>query len=139
MAAVLRFCGGGSLDGAELELPPDLASAVTIDRSGRSWYALGGTGPGNVFVFCGHDETGEVMTGFMREFSAAAKAERDAIAEAQRPVGCRACGATYGSQGAYVVHFESGEGSRCLPDDARGQLVDVSGVWCIPNTDVARR
>ena len=65
--------------------------------------------------------------------------DREAIEAAMRPVGCRSCGQTYGSSGAYLVHFEQGEGSRCLTGDARGQLVDVDGVYCLPGSDAARR
>jgi hypothetical protein len=117
MGALVEFTGGGSLDGAVLEQPP-APDAVTIDGNGRSWYVRSATG---IYEFAGYGETGEVMSGFMREFSAAAKAEREAVEAAMRPVSCRSCGATYGSTGAYVVHFEFGEGSRCLSGDRAAQ------------------
>jgi hypothetical protein len=62
--------------------------------------------------------------------SKAARAERDAIAEALKPRGCGSCGLTMGSASAWTVHFEHGPGSRCLPPGARGQLAEVDGVWC---------
>ena len=65
-------------------------------------------------------------------------ADQAAIEAAMRPRGCGRCGRTFGSGAAYAVHFESGEGSRCLEGDARGQLISVSGVWCIPGSDAAR-
>jgi hypothetical protein len=64
---------------------------------------------------------------------------REAIEEAMRPAGCPQCGATYGSSSAYLVHFEAGPGSRCLPGDARGQLIEIDGVYCTPGSDAARR
>ena len=131
------FTGGGSLDGAVLELPAHVTGVVTTDRDGRSYYAL--EDQADAFAFVGFDTTGETMGKIARAFSAEAKAERESVEAAMKPVGCRSCGRTYGSQSAYIVHFELGEGSRCLSDDARGQLVEISGVWCLPGTDVARR
>jgi len=135
----LHFTGGGSLDGAELELPAHVTGVVTIERDGGcSHYVLDDLGA--AYHFTGLNEIGAIMAGFMRELTAAARAEREAVEAAMRPVGCRyGCGATFGSPGAYAVHFERGEGSRCLPGDARGQLVEVDGIWCLPGTDVARR
>jgi hypothetical protein len=69
----------------------------------------------------------------------AAQREAEAIAEALAPRGCQRCGGIYGNAAAYVVHFEQGEGSRCLPGDARGQLVEVDGVRVQRGTDAARR
>jgi len=54
----------------------------------------------------------------------------EAIEEAMRPKGCRSCGRTFGNNAAWTIHLEhGGPGSRCLPGDAYGQLVDVDGVW----------
>jgi hypothetical protein len=132
-----RFTGGGSMDGAELEVPRGVGAAVTIERDGgKSHYALDDQG---VFRFAGLNETGRAMSKIMRAFSEQARAEREQLEAAMRPVGCRGCGATFGSRGAYITHFEQGEGSRCLPGDAHGQLVDRDGVWCLPGSDVARR
>lgn len=63
----------------------------------------------------------------------------DAVTEAQRPRSCRACGRTFGSLAAWTIHFEAGPGSRCLPDDARGQLVLIDGVLCLPGSGAAGR
>jgi len=68
------------------------------------------------------------MTIFGRERTAR---EQEAIEAARQPKGCR-CGRTFGNAAAWTVHFENGPGTRCLPDDARGQLVEVDGVWCLP-------
>ena len=138
--AGLKFRGGGSLDGLAWQPPfePPPPQVVTITRDGgRSCYVLDDTAA--AYEFTGLNDQGGTMSGILRQFTAAAKAEREAIEAAMRPVGCRACGQTYGSGGAYLVHFEFGEGSRCLPGDARGQLVEISGVWCLPGTDVSRR
>lgn len=133
----LRFRGGGSLDGAELELPPGITSVVTTKRDGtRSYYELDDSG---AFSFAGLNNQGATMGKIMRVFSEAARAEREAIEAAMRPVGCRSCGRTYGSRSAYLVHFQAGEGSRCLDGDARGQLVERSGVYCLPGSDASRR
>jgi len=129
-----HFTGGGSLDGAELELPARVPGVVT--EPGRCYYVRTIS---DAFEYAGYGETGEVMAGFMRQVTAAARAEREAVDAAMKPVGCRSCGRTYGSQSAYTVHFESGEGSRCLADDARGQLLERDGVWCLPGTDVSRQ
>jgi HK97 family phage major capsid protein len=64
--------------------------------------------------------------------------EQEAIEAAARPKGCGRCGRTFGNSTAYSVHFESGPGTRCLPGDAYGQLIEVSGVWCVPGSDTAR-
>lgn len=61
---------------------------------------------------------------------AEAARQQAAIEQVLKPRGCSACGGIYGSASAWTVHFEQGEGSRCLPGDARGQLVEVDGVWC---------
>lgn len=135
--AACRFVGG-SMDGSVRQVPAGMVTAVTTERDGnQSWYLLDGDGS---FRFTGFNETGAIVAGFGKAFRKASGAEREAIEEAMRPVGCRACGRTFGSNSAYITHFEAGEGSRCLPDGAYGQLVEVSGgVWCIPNTDAARR
>lgn len=65
--------------------------------------------------------------------------DADELAEALKPRGCGSCGGFYGSASAYTVHFEQGEGSRCLPGDAHGQLEQVDGVWVLPWSDTARR
>lgn len=140
MTAALRFRGGGSLDGLAWQPPyhPPPPAVVTITRDGgRSCYVLDDTA--GAYQFTGFNEQGGAVGKIMRAFGAEARAEREAVEAAMRPVGCRACGATYGSPSAYQVHFESGEGSRCLPGDARGQLVDRDGVWCLPGSDTARR
>lgn len=137
--ALCRFTGG-SMDGAVRQVPEGVTTAATIERDGtRSWYELDDTGPGGVFVFIGHNTTGEVMSRFSKAFSEAARQQREAVAEALRPKGCGSCGQTFGTMGAYLVHFETGEGSRCLPPGARGQLAERDGVWCLPGTDAARR
>lgn len=138
MSTAVRFRGGGSLDGAELELPAWRPPVVTTERDGSSSYYILDDTTG-AYQFTGLNDQGRQMGKIARAFTAAARAERDAIEAAMRPVGCRTCGQTYGSTGAYTVHFEDREGSRCLPGDARGQLVEISGVWCLPGTDVARR
>jgi hypothetical protein len=77
------------------------------------------------------------MTRILDAFRRGADGEPDPVAEAMRPRSCR-CGLTFGSRGAYLVHFEAGVGSRCLPPGARGQLVERDGVWCLPGSDAAR-
>lgn len=62
------------------------------------------------------------------------RTEQEAIEEARRPRGCARCGRTFGDSIAYSVHFESGAGSRCLPGDCYGQLLEVDGIWCVPGT-----
>jgi hypothetical protein len=134
--ALCRFTGG-SLDGGIREVPTAAVTAATTEQNGdRSWYLLSDDGS---FRFCGFNETGAIVAGFGKAFRKASGAEREAIEEAMRPQSCRSCGRTFGTMGAYYVHFEAGENSRCLPDGAYGQLIEVSGVWCIPGTDVARR
>jgi hypothetical protein len=73
-------------------------------------------------------------------FARGASGEPDPVAEAMRPRGCTSCGLTFGSSAAYQIHFESGEGSRCLPAwRLEGQLTDVGGVLCVPGSDAARK
>ena len=60
--------------------------------------------------------------------------DQAAIEAARRPRGCARCGRTFGNGTAYAVHFESGEGSACLPGDAYGQLEQRDGVWVVPGT-----
>jgi hypothetical protein len=124
MGALVEFSGGGSLDGAELELPAHVTGVVTIDRDGRSYYALSDvTGDCH---FSGLNEIGATMAGFMRELTAAARAEREAIQLASAAQGCGKCGRTLANAAAFAVHRDDG---RCLPDGAYGQLVQVDGVW----------
>jgi len=133
-----RFTGGGSMDGAVRDMPAGVATAVTVDREGgRSWYELDDRD--SVYWFIGYGPEGEIMSRFSRAFSEAARREQEAIAEAMKPKSCRSCGQTFGTMGAYLVHFEAQEGSRCLPPGARGQLAERDGVWCIRNSDAARR
>ena len=65
---------------------------------------------------------GKLAQAFSAEARAAARAEQEAVAEAQRARGCLSCGGTYVGS-AFEVHFQDGPGSRCLPGDARGQIV----------------
>ncbi len=72
-------------------------------------------------------------TGAWRKFREAIDGQGDearaidaAIAAASAPQGCGACGRTFARQSAYDVHRDDG---RCLPDGARGQLVQVDGIW----------
>ncbi len=136
MTTPCRFVGG-SMDGAVRQVPAGVTTAATIVRDGgRSWYELDDSGPGNVFVFVGHNETGEVMAGFGKAFSEAARKEREAVAEASRAQGCASCGRTFGSPGAFAVAHDG----RCLPDHViESALVEISGVWCSRGTDVTRR
>jgi hypothetical protein len=39
---------------------------------------------------------------------------------------------------AYGVHFEDGEGSRCLDGDARGQLEERDGAWILVGSGADR-
>jgi hypothetical protein len=137
-AVKAAFTGGGSLDGAALDMPAGVATAVTIDRSGQSWYALDDTGM-YVFRFIGYGQEGEIMGRLSREYREAARQQQEAIEAALRPKGCGSCGQTFGTMAAYLIHFEDQEGSRCLPPGARGQLAERDGVWCIRNSDAARR
>lgn len=63
--------------------------------------------------------------------------EQEAAAEAMRRRGCGRCGRTFGSSAGYSIHFESGEGSRCLPGDAYGQLEERDGVWVLRGSSAA--
>jgi hypothetical protein len=137
MMAACRFVGGGSLDGAALDMPADAATAVTIDRAGQSWYALDDSE--DVYRFIGYGREGEIMSRLSRAFSEAARQQQEEIDEALKPKGCGSCGQTFGSAGAFAVHYQDGPGSRCLVGDARGQLVDRDGVLCLPGSDVSRR
>jgi len=120
------FTGGGSLDGALLELPAHVTGVVTIDRDGRSYYVLDDQAGAAGFVFTGFDTTGETMGKIARAFSAAARGEREAVEAASSPIGCRECGRTLANLASMTVHQDQG---RCLPDGAYGQLVSVDGVW----------
>lgn len=53
----------------------------------------------------------------------------DAIADAQRPRGCPACGRTLLGSAAFAVHKDPAAG--CLPDGAYGQLENRGGVWVL--------
>lgn len=119
----LEFRGGGSLDGAVLELPGHVTGVVTIDRDGRSYYALDGQGTA---YFTGFDQTGATMAGFMRRFTEAAKAEAEAVKAASAAQGCSSCGRTFANAAAFAIHQDRGQ---CLGDTAHGQLISVDGVW----------
>jgi hypothetical protein len=136
MAAALQFRGGGSLDGAELELPAHVTGVVTIDRDGRSYYILDDQAGASGFAFVGFDTTGETMGKIARAFSAANRAEQEAIAAASAAQGCGRCGRTFGSPSAYAAAHDG----RCLPDHMiESMLTEVSGVWCTRGSDTARR
>jgi len=131
----MRRCAftGGSLDGAESDLPAGVTSVVT---TGGNYYEIDDTG---TFRFAGSGKRGAAMAGIIGRFRQDGRSgDQEAIEAAARPRSCSRCGGTYGSASAYTVHFESGEGSRCLPGDARGQLVSIDGVWCLPGSDAAR-
>lgn len=87
-----------------------------------------------LLAFAGHGPFGRemalIMSGFLED-ARREQRERVALDEAVRPRSCRGCGGTFANSVAYAVHFEGGEGSRCLPGDAYGQLVDVDGVWVL--------
>lgn len=137
MTTTLCRFTGGPIDGDIREVPTVAITAATTERNGdRGWYLLDDDGS---FRFTGFNEIGATVAGFGKAFRKASGAEREAIEAAMRPKGCGGCGQTFGSMGAYLVHFEAQEGSRCLPPGARGQLVDRDGVWCIPGFDPARR
>lgn len=131
-----EFTGGGSLDGAVLDVPPGVGGVVTIDRSGQSWYAIDATGPHHVFRYIGYGREGEIMGRLARIFSEAARQQQEAIDQASKPKGCARCGLTFATPAAYQVGHEGGQ---CLGPGARGQLVDVSGIWALRGTDAARR
>ena len=135
MSAV-RFSGGGSMDGAELQLPAHVTGAVTIDRDGRSYYVLDDRADASGFVFVGFDTTGETMGKIARAFTETGRAEREAVEAASAARGCGSCGRTFGSPGAYAVAHDG----RCLPDHMiESALVEVSGIWCTRGSDTARR
>jgi len=120
-----RFTGGGSLDGAALDLPPCVTSVTT---TGGNYYEFDAAG---TFAFTGAGRTGAIMSGIIRRDRQADAAERAAIEAAAAPRGCGRCGRTLIGSAAWTVHFESGEGSRCLPGDACGQLEERDGVWVL--------
>jgi hypothetical protein len=120
-----QFTGGGSLDGAELQLPAHVAGVVTVDRGGRSYYVL--DDQAEAYHFTGFDETGATMAGLWRELTGAARREAEAIAAASAPQGCSRCGRTFATPAARQIGHENGQ---CLPDTAFGQLVLLDGVWC---------
>lgn len=119
------FAGGGCLDGATAGTV--LGGVFECHGSG-SWYAL----DGGTLVFAGHGTNGEAMAQVMQQFND--DRNREALEAAARPRGCGRCGRTFANSAAYSVHFESGEGSRCLPDDAFGQLEVRDGVWMLAGT-----
>ena len=125
--ATARFTGGGSLDGDVRELPDGIESATTTDRDGRSWYVLDDTS--GAFQFAGYGQTGEVMTGIICGGRDRDRRDREAIAEAQQPQGCRSCGAMFADSASYAVHRERDWPGGCLPGDAFGQLELVDGVY----------
>jgi len=125
VSAAIQFRGGGSLDGAELELPAHVTAVVTIDRQGQSYYALDDTS--GAWQFAGLDEQGRQMGKIMRAFTAAARDEREAVKAAAAPVGCGKCGRTFANIAAHQIGHEGGQ---CQNDTAFGQLVLVDGaVW----------
>lgn len=138
MTRVLRFAGGGSLDGLAWKpprLPDPVELVVTTERDeGQSHYVLDDTAGTAYFV--GLNKQGEAMGRIIRALSAAARDEARAIAEALMPRSCTACGLTFGSQSAYTVAHDRG---GCLPAGAYGQLVEVDGCWCIRGSDAAAR
>lgn len=77
-----------------------------------------------------------MMRGARREEAEALAA---AVADAQKPWSCRACGRLFIGRSAYSVHFESGEGSRCIDGDARGQLEELDGAWIMRGSGAAGR
>jgi hypothetical protein len=61
--------------------------------------------------------------------------EAEAIAAAQRPRSCGACGRTFIGSAFTVAHD-----GRCLPDSMiESQLLLVDGVWTLRGTDAASR
>lgn len=133
--AAAWFAGGGSMDGAVLELPAHVTGIVTTERDGgRSYYVVDDQAA--TCTFAGLNEQGRDMGKIMRQFTEAARAEREAIAAASAAVGCSACGRTFGSPGAHGAAHDG----RCLPDSAiESMLVNISGVWCWRGSDVSRR
>jgi hypothetical protein len=82
------------------------------------------------------------MARFIGAYRKAARRQREAkraLAErAKQARGCAACGLVFGSEAAWqVAHDPSWPG--CLPEGAFAQLVQVDGVWCIPDSDAAKR
>jgi hypothetical protein len=59
----------------------------------------------------------------------------EAIAAAQRPRSCPACGHLYIGN-AFTVHRDGG---RCLTGDAYGQLEHVDGAWIMRGSGAAAR
>jgi hypothetical protein len=53
----------------------------------------------------------------------------EAIADANRPRLCPACGRLFVGAAAFTVHRDPVAG--CLPDGAHGQLVEVDGAWML--------
>jgi hypothetical protein len=78
MGAALHFRGGGSLDGAELELPHGVTSVVTIQRDGnQSHYAVDDTT--GAAMFTGFNKIGRAVSGFVRELTEQARADSEAV------------------------------------------------------------
>lgn len=127
-----RFTGG-SLDGAELDMPP--GAGTSVHTTGGNHYELDETS--GAFIFTGFDQAGAwAMSKIIGEFRDDARSEREFIEAASRPRGCNSCGLTFGSQGAYQVHRDGRWPGGCLPAEGEflGQLVDVDGVWCTPGS-----
>jgi hypothetical protein len=120
----VRF-NGGSLDGGTLDLARCVTSVVT---TGGNYYEIDDSGE---FSFTGHRPFGREASMVIRWNRDEDQAVSRAAEEAAKPRGCRLCGRTFGGESAWTVHFEEGPGSRCLPGDAYGQLVNVDGVWLV--------
>lgn len=130
-----RFSGGGSLDGRLADIP---ARVTSVGTTGGSYYELDDTS--GAFIFTGFDQTGaSAMSKIIGEFRDDARSQRELIEAARRPRGCGRCGRTLIGSAAWTVHFESGEGSPCLPGDAYGQLEERDGAWILAGSDAARR
>ena len=68
------------------------------------------------------------------------RAELDAaMAAARAPKSCRSCGRLFVGASAWTRHFESGPGSRCLPDHRlEGTLVQRDGAWVVAGSEADR-
>lgn len=132
---MLHFRGGGSLDGAELQLPAHVPGVVTIEREGgESHYILDSIT--RTAWFTGFNEQGRDMGKLWRQLADAARAEAEAIEAASAAKGCSSCGRVFGSPGAFAVAHDG----RCLPDHMiESMLTEISGVWCARGSDAALR
>jgi hypothetical protein len=124
------------MDGAMQDIRDGVQTIITPD--GGEYYQVTSDDPA-ALELVGTGWEGMTMAEIIRGERAAAeqlRALEDAIEAARQPRGCGRCGRTFGGATAWQVHFEAGEGSRCLPDDAHGQLVEVDGVWCRPGDQI---